>query len=182
MHMCVVWYTHLFCVLRENKFCAHDITYTAHFEKSLCFDNDPRCYPCEMKIISSEWIALLRRLLIYCNTFSFSHLLTGPEWRCQYQQVFRRSYVVGVGSTRCVTELSNVNYSLKMSKLWIWIKTYDSTFKVNTWQVVTSTFTVNAAMNRNKSPCLVTGWFSDMHSSVILSSVPNRLDPFILSC
>ena len=49
--------------LRENVHCAHDITYEGHYEKSLYSDNDPGCYSREMKIISSDWIALLRRLL-----------------------------------------------------------------------------------------------------------------------
>ena len=51
-------------ILRENALCAHYIMYAGHYEKSLCSDNDPRCYSREMKIISSDWIALLCRLLI----------------------------------------------------------------------------------------------------------------------
>ena len=74
--MCVVWYVCLFGVLRENALCAHDITYAGHYEKSLCSDNDPCCYPRGMKIISSDWIALLRRLLIRCRV---THMKVSPE-------------------------------------------------------------------------------------------------------
>ena len=35
-----------------------------HDVESLCSDNDPRCHMRKIKIISSDWIALLRRLLI----------------------------------------------------------------------------------------------------------------------
>ena len=61
----------MFAVLRENALGAHDITYryTGHHEKLLCSDNDPRCHLRKMKIIFSDWIALLRRLLIL-NKFS----------------------------------------------------------------------------------------------------------------
>ena len=62
--MCVVWDARLFGVLRENPLCAHDITYAGHYEKSLCSDNDLRYYSREIKIISSDWITLLRRLLV----------------------------------------------------------------------------------------------------------------------
>ena len=62
--MCVVWYARLFGILRENALCAHDITYAGHYEKSLLRDNDSRYYLRKMKIISSDWIALLHRLLI----------------------------------------------------------------------------------------------------------------------
>ena len=57
----------LFGILRENVLCAHEITYAGHYEKSLCSDNDPHCYLREMKLISSDWIALLRRILITNN-------------------------------------------------------------------------------------------------------------------
>ena len=63
----MVCYMHLFGILRENALCAHDITYVGHYEKSLCSDNDPPCYSREIKRISSDWIALLRRLLINDN-------------------------------------------------------------------------------------------------------------------
>ena len=33
-------YTRLFGVLEKNALGAHDITYTGHYEKSLCSDND----------------------------------------------------------------------------------------------------------------------------------------------
>ena len=59
-----MWYASLFCVLRENALCAHDITYVGHYEKSLLRDDDSCNYLRKMKIISSDWIALLRRLLI----------------------------------------------------------------------------------------------------------------------
>ena len=48
---------------RENTLHAHDITYAGHYEKSLLRDNDSRCYLRKIKIISSDWIVLLRRLL-----------------------------------------------------------------------------------------------------------------------
>ena len=38
--MCGVHYAHLFCVLREEAICAHDITNAGHYEKSLWSDND----------------------------------------------------------------------------------------------------------------------------------------------
>ena len=57
----------LFGVLRENALCTHNIMYVGRYEKSLCSDNDPRCYLREMKLISSDWIALLRRILITNN-------------------------------------------------------------------------------------------------------------------
>ena len=72
MRVCVVCYERLFGVLRENALCAHDIRYAGHYEKSLCSDNDLRCYSGEMKIISSDWIALLRRLLKYINNLRYS--------------------------------------------------------------------------------------------------------------
>ena len=50
--------------LRENALCAYDITYAGHYEKSLLHDNDSHCYLRKIKIISSDWIALLRRLLM----------------------------------------------------------------------------------------------------------------------
>ena len=58
-----MWYSRLFGVERENTLSAHDITYAGHYQKSL-LRNDSRCYLCNMKIISSDWIALLRRSLI----------------------------------------------------------------------------------------------------------------------
>ena len=51
--------------------------YAGHYEKSLWSDNDLGCYSREMKIISSDWIALLRRLLIqnkYSATIKFFRL------------------------------------------------------------------------------------------------------------
>ena len=39
--------------------------HAGHYEKSLCSDKDPRCYSREMKIIFSDWITLLHRLLIW---------------------------------------------------------------------------------------------------------------------
>ena len=36
----------------------------SYYEKSLCSDNDPRCYSSKMKKISLDWFALLRRLLM----------------------------------------------------------------------------------------------------------------------
>ena len=51
--------------LNENAFGAHDITYAGHYEKSLYSDNDLHCHSCKMKIISSDWIAPLRSLLIH---------------------------------------------------------------------------------------------------------------------
>ena len=56
-------YAHLFGVLRENALGAHDITNSGHYEKSLCSDNDPCCHSHKIKIISSDWIGLLCRLL-----------------------------------------------------------------------------------------------------------------------
>ena len=64
----VVWYVRLFGVLRENALCAHDITYADHYEKSLLRDNDSRYYLHKIKIISSDWIALLRKLLMNVST------------------------------------------------------------------------------------------------------------------
>ena len=60
----MVWCACLFGVLKENALCARDITYVGHYEKSLLCDNDSHCYLHEVKIISSDWIALLRRLLM----------------------------------------------------------------------------------------------------------------------
>ena len=57
----------MFGGLRENALFSHDITNAGHYEKSLLRDNDCRCYLRKMKIISSDWIALLRRLLISIN-------------------------------------------------------------------------------------------------------------------
>ena len=42
----------------------HDLESIRHDLESLCSDNDPRCHMRKIKIISSDWIALLRRLLI----------------------------------------------------------------------------------------------------------------------
>ena len=64
MRMCVAWYTRLFGFLSESALCAHDIMYVGHYKKSLLGDNDSRCYLRKMKIISLDWIVLLRRLLI----------------------------------------------------------------------------------------------------------------------
>ena len=44
----------------------------------------------------------------YTLTFTLVLLSTGPEWGCEHQQVLRRSYVVGVGQTRCYAQLSHV--------------------------------------------------------------------------
>ena len=63
----MVLYARLFGVLRENTLYAYDITCVGHYEKSLLRDNDSCCYLCRMKIISSDWIALLRRLLMDFN-------------------------------------------------------------------------------------------------------------------
>ena len=62
-------------VLRENALCAHDIMYAGHYERSLLRDNDSRCYLRKMEIISSDWIVLLRRLLMhvdYCRAWTYS--------------------------------------------------------------------------------------------------------------
>ena len=92
--VCVWCDTHAFDVLRENTPCAHDITYTGHYEKSVTLrDNDSHCYLHKMKIISSDLIALLRRLLMcdtctcwaFCwpVTYTLISLLLGPvcNWR-----------------------------------------------------------------------------------------------------
>ena len=72
--VCVVWYARLFGVLTENALCAHDITYAGHYEKSLLRVYDSRCCLRKMKIISSDWIALLRRLLIiYNDSFVYNY-------------------------------------------------------------------------------------------------------------
>ena len=57
-----------------------------HYEKSLCSDNDPRCYLREIKIISSDWIALLRRLLIESKappraSLGAHHLISRGAWK-----------------------------------------------------------------------------------------------------
>ena len=44
---------------------SHTRTYVGHYEKSLCSENDLRCYWRKMKIISSDWIALSCMLLIH---------------------------------------------------------------------------------------------------------------------
>ena len=65
MRLWVAWYTRLFGFLSESALCAHDIMYVGHnYKKSLLGDNDSRCYLRKMKIISLDWIVLLRRLLI----------------------------------------------------------------------------------------------------------------------
>ena len=69
--MCLVWYSRLFGVLRENALCAHDIMYAGHFEKSLLHDIESRCYLRKMEIISSDWIALSCRLLMKKKMFDF---------------------------------------------------------------------------------------------------------------
>ena len=56
----MVQFSRLFDILRENALGAHDIKYVGHYEKSLCSDDDQR----KMKVISSDLIALLCRLLI----------------------------------------------------------------------------------------------------------------------
>ena len=91
----LVWYLRLFCVLRENALCAHDITYAGHYEKSLLRDNDSCCYLCEMKIISSDWIALLGRLLISIRTCRFlqTHFgRTGEQTTSCYKHSCMESY------------------------------------------------------------------------------------------
>ena len=45
----------------------HDLESIRHDLESLCSDNDPRCHMRKIKIISSDWIPLLRRLLIKKN-------------------------------------------------------------------------------------------------------------------
>ena len=70
---CVVQYACLFGVLRENALGTHDIMYAGHYEKSLCSDDDLCCHLRKMKITSSDWITLLRRLLIFDNQ---------PSWKC----------------------------------------------------------------------------------------------------
>ena len=45
----------------------HDLESIHHDLESLCSDNDPRRSMRKIKIISSDWIALLRRLLILFN-------------------------------------------------------------------------------------------------------------------
>ena len=67
----MIWYVRLFGFLRENALCAHDVMYPGRYEKSLCSDNDPPCYSREMKIIYSDWVALIRRLLM--NVMYESH-------------------------------------------------------------------------------------------------------------
>ena len=48
----------------RNVINPHDIImYAGRYEKSLCSDNDPRCYSPEMKIISSDWIALITQVI-----------------------------------------------------------------------------------------------------------------------
>ena len=47
----------------------HDLESIRHDLESLCFDNDPRCHMRKIKIISSDWIALLRRLLIIYKAY-----------------------------------------------------------------------------------------------------------------
>ena len=42
----------------------HDLESIRHDLESLCSDNDPRCHMRNIKIIASDWIVLLRRLLI----------------------------------------------------------------------------------------------------------------------
>ena len=42
----------------------HDMESIRHDLESLCSDNDPRCHMRKIKMTSSDWIALLRRLLI----------------------------------------------------------------------------------------------------------------------
>ena len=64
-------FVRLFGILRENVLDAHDITYMGHYEKLLCTDNDSRCHLRKMKIISSAWIALLRKLLIWWQIFEY---------------------------------------------------------------------------------------------------------------
>ena len=68
----MVQYACLFGILRENTLSAHDVMYASHYEKSLCSDNDLHCYLCKMKIMSPDWITLLRRLVIIHVNSSFT--------------------------------------------------------------------------------------------------------------
>ena len=86
----MVWYARLFGVLRENALCAHDITYAGHYERSLLRDNDSRCYLRKMKIISSDWIALLRRLLIFSNGVLRLHCWTSRSADTVFHNNFAR--------------------------------------------------------------------------------------------
>ena len=51
---------------RKRTWCSwhHDLESIRHDLESLCSDNDPRCHMRKIKIISSDWIALLHRLLM----------------------------------------------------------------------------------------------------------------------
>ena len=46
----------------------HDLESIRHDLESLCSDNDLRCHMRKIKMISSDWITLLRRLLILDKT------------------------------------------------------------------------------------------------------------------
>ena len=48
----------------------HDLESIRHDLESLCSDNDPRCHIHKIIIISSDWIALLCRLLIIYKIFA----------------------------------------------------------------------------------------------------------------
>ena len=66
--MCAVHYARLVRVLRKQRTWRnwhHDLESIRHDLESLCSDNDPRCHMRKIKIMSSNWIALLRRLLIF---------------------------------------------------------------------------------------------------------------------
>ena len=56
---------------KVNALCVPDTTCTGHYEKSLLRDNDPQCRSRKMKIISSDWIALSHRLLMYIPYYKF---------------------------------------------------------------------------------------------------------------
>ena len=67
---CVVQYSSLFDVMRENEFGPYDITYAGHYEKLLCSDNDSRYHSRKMKVLSSDWTAQSCRLLIHDSKLS----------------------------------------------------------------------------------------------------------------
>ena len=115
MQVCVVQYTCLFGVLRENALGAHDISYAGHYEKSLCSDNDLRCHSRKMKLISSDWIVLLRMFIITLNMQrSFRYWCIRSLYLLIGVFKFCSTHVATAWNLRCVNGFTNVHIGLDL--------------------------------------------------------------------
>ena len=73
--------TLVWCFKRKRNWRSwyHDLESIRHDLESLCSDNDLRCHMRKIKIISSDWIAILRRLSIH-NYQHFFWKLIEASW------------------------------------------------------------------------------------------------------